>query len=617
MRSIVVALALTLGAAAAPTILIAQPRINVQADATEFSNITLGKPETGTLTIGRIALSGFKLEGDRVRATRAEFQNMVATIGTSRTEIPNLVVTDLSAPNNLIQAITRTGAPTLDWAAMLEATTATEITIATAKLRDSASKAEAEYAEFSLKGLARGIAQTSRLARTVSKTVTPTGDEVSTRMGETLYEKINIAETIRYLTGGGSGAAKPLVDRITIASFDMKMPQAQVDFGKVEVTGLVGRAPAIAMPLAAIQAMSGAMPEFEKNPNAKELAAYYREVLKYLVVERYSFKGVKVMSDIGPVDLGDIVMEKFSGNGLGRFSIAGIGFNMPTGPIRLGEFELKGLNWKGLMDFGLEAAISGKEPDFQPEQIMSMIPTLEVLRFVSLAAGTPFGPVALDEYRIELPAGSGGVLDSIGTTIKGLKFDISKLPPDGFTTQLKAFGYNQLTLNAQAKVRYVAADGALLFEMPSFEISDVGTVTATAKFVGVDLPKGAENIEDAKFDSLTIAVTDGGLGNRFFGTVAKGAGISPEAMRAAIGTELKQQAAVMFRSALAPGSTEAVEEFIRSGGQLVLSAKPRPGAEPVTLAEMQEPPPAYLDRMTVTIQRPTSRLNIMDQLRRP
>ncbi|BAT60929.1 hypothetical protein GJW-30_1_03479 [Variibacter gotjawalensis] len=613
MKSFAAALALTvLVGAMAPAG--AQPQINIQTGATDFRDVTLGSPATGTVTIGRIALTGFTTQGDNARASRAELQNIVITIGTSRTEVPSIVMTDVSAPASLFQALTKGNAvPNLP--DLLRATTIADIQIASAKLRDPGSKSEAEYSDFSLKSLANGIAQSARLARSVSQAVAPTGEAVTTTMGETVYGKTDIAELVRFVTGGGSGEAKSLVDRMTIASFTVKMPQVEIDFGKVEIAGVYGRAPATAMPIAEIQALTGAMPG-GTGPQGQKLAAYYREVLQTFRVERYAFIGAKVKSDLGVAELGTIAMENFSGQSLGRFSIAGAGVALPTGPIRLGEFEIKGFNWKKLLDFGLEIASTGKEPDVTPDQIMALIPSLDALRFANLTAGTPFGPMSLGEMRIEVPAGPRGTPEQLAWSIKALKADVSKLPPDvPLADEIKALGYSELTANADVKVRYIAAEKAAVIEVPKFEISDVGAIDLSARVTNIG-PGGVDDLDEAPVEQLTLGITDGGLGNRVFRAFASGAGISPEAMRAAAAIELKNQATALFGPALTPGSAQAVEEFIKSGERLVLTIKPKPGAAPVKLGEISEPTPEVVSRITVTIARP-GRLNIMDQMRRP
>jgi hypothetical protein len=184
MKSFAAALALTLTVGAmAPAG--AQPQISIQTGATEFRDVTFGTTASGTVTIGRIALTGFATEGDRARASRAELQNIVIVIGTSRTEVPSIVLTDVSAPASLFQAVTR-GNEVPNLPDLLRATTIADIQIASAKLRDPGSKSEAEYSDFSLKSLTGGIAQSARLARSLSQAVAPTGEAVTTTMGETL-----------------------------------------------------------------------------------------------------------------------------------------------------------------------------------------------------------------------------------------------------------------------------------------------------------------------------------------------------------------------------------------------------------------------------------------------
>lgn len=601
MRPCAVVVALSFAALLPSGSAFSQPQINIQTANTEFRDIVLGTPATGTLSIGRLALTGLKTDASRVRATRAEFHNLVVVIGTSRTEIPSIAVTDFSAPTALFNALSKGGSLDLNWASLVEATSTAEIKIPVAKLRDTASRAEAEYADFNLTNLTGGIAQSSRIALSRSKTVTPTADEISSTVGETIYEKINVAELVRFFTGGGAGDAKSLVERMTIASFVMKMPQAEVDLGKLEIKGFVGRAPAMAMPLGAIQAMSGAMPDLEKGPNAQKLAAYYREVLQHLRVERYAFTGAKVQTPLGPVALGDIVMENFSGNGMGRFSIAGTTYASPVGSFKLGEFEIKGFNWKGLLDLGLEAAASGKEPDIKPERIMSLIPSLDALRFANITAGTPFGPFSLDEFRVEMPAGAKGVPESVAMTIKALKADVAKLPPFApLADELKALGYGALTANAQVNVRFNPTERTMLLEAPSIDISEVGKVDFAVRVTNVG-PEGADDIDEAPVESLSLGITDGGLGARAFRLLAQGAGISPDAMRAAMAVEAKTQAVAMFGPALTPGSAEVIEEFVKNGQRIVLTMKPKPGAT-VKLGELSGPPgPEVLNRLTVTI----------------
>lgn len=595
----------------------------LRTETADFRDIVLGAPDKTSLRIGRIALTGFKTEGGRVTASRAELSDMTFATGTARTTIPNMLLTDLVLPAPLFEAISKSGSPTLDWAALVSQASASEIAFARAGMRDSGSKASADYSGFSVKSIANGIAQSIRIGMIASTSTDPSGTTVTAAINDTRYEKVDIAETIRFFTGGGQGQRKVLAASGSTGAFKMTVPDVKIESSRLEMGTLYGRAPTIGMPLAAVHAMQGNVPSLEKTDQIKQMVAYYREALQYFSIDRYVLRAVTATTPAGPVALGDITIADLSGNGLGTFSISGMNFATPAGPVRLGEFEIRKFNWKALMEMGLEAATSGKEPDIDPANALKLIPTLEALRFANISAGTPFGPLSLEEFNIGLPAGAGGMPDTLGLLIKALKVDLSQFPPTNGGQFIHAMGYKDLTVNAQARLRYAAAERAVYLEVPALDLSNVGTADLVVKLTDIDLPARAENIDEAKVDSLTLNIADNGLGNRAFAMIASSAGISPDAMRAAIAAEAKSQALKTYGAAMTPGSAEAIEAFLRGGKRITLRAVPKPGTV-VQLGDLNVAghmlAPVLIGKLAVTIttdQGGTAAPAAPDQTRKP
>jgi hypothetical protein len=106
----------------------------------------------------------------------------------------------------------------------------------------------------------------------------------------------------------------------------------------------------------------------------------------------------------------------------------------------------------------------------------------------------------------------------------------------------------------------------------------------------------------ARLGPVEIRITNFGLAERFYADAAKGAGISPDAIRAGLAAEMRAQAIGAFGPLLAPGSADAIAAFLQSPGTIVARIAPANGQPPLSLGEIETLGPAAMERVTVTLQ---------------
>lgn len=582
---------------------------NVQVGTLEVRDVAF----SAGFTVGRIAFIGLVRGNDSVRADRVEFERLTGGGGTLKIEVPSIKITGFQAPNELFRAMSEGGSPNLDFATLLQRTAATEIAVDLIRYTESVMKYEATYSGLVLKDLRNGRLASARLERTTAQTagLNP-AERFSVTAGETLYQGLDFAEWIRFFTGGGSGGAKSLLDSASVKGIDFSVADAGVRIDKVEFTGFEGRAPAAPFPVAMMAVAPGQQPSPEL---LRTFAAYFGDMLRYMKIGRYTFEGITIKAPgQGPFVVGAFTLGGVSGRGIDLLEIKGVDVAAPTGRVKFDRFALEKLTYGALLDLGLEAAATGKEPDLSPEKIVGLVPRFAAIRLAGVAVDTPAGPVGLGEFRFELDDRPGIIPEKVVTGISRLRMQVAGMPPNDGRDQLIALGYNELLANAQVQLRWLRNERALVLDDSGLLVDQLGRVDLSARAGNVDLaavaanPDSAEQaVNNARFESAGIRLSDLGFADRFFGQIAKGAGISPDAMRAGLAAEFRNQAAALLGPALAPGSAEAVEAFIRSPKRIEARASMRLGAPALTLAEAQSlAPPQLLERLTIKIEIPAN-----------
>jgi hypothetical protein len=580
--------------------------MNVQAGTAEFRDVTFGKPETGAVTIGKIAFVGFVRDGERVRAEKVEVTSLTGRIGTRAIEVPTLTVTGFEGSVDLFRTLTEGGNADFDWIALLQKAVAKQITIERMLDRNPALSFESVINAVVINDLKDGVIGSAKFAGMTGKMDKPgPGGQVSMRLGELSYQGVNVTEGMRLMSGGGSGDPKRLLDRATLTGMEFTTPEGNFRFDRIEMAGIVGRAPSeMLSPEDRAALQSGQVwNDPERRPR---IIRFLAELFRLTRVERYSLEGFSVAIPPGTVSIKGITFGGLSGRGLDLFEIRSVDVPTPTGPVRFGRFAMEKLSYGPMLDAVFTAIAAGQEPDFSPAKLIEITPRIAALRLAALEVMTPEGPVTLGGFDVELDDRAGAIPERIALAVKQLKVKIDAAGGDEARKQLLALGYTEFVADAQVQVRWLRNEKALILENTNMLLDKVGRVDISVRLGNLDLASAAADPaafvpDNARIEAVEIRVRNLGVAERFYALTAKSAGISQDAVREGLSAEMRARATAILGTALAPGSADALGRFLKTPGTLIARAVPR--GKPLTIGEASDlEPPQILERMTITLE---------------
>jgi hypothetical protein len=287
----------------------------------------------------------------------------------------------------------------------------------------------------------------------------------------------------------------------------------------------------------------------------------------------------------GEFSMGAITFSGFSGRQLDLFEIRNMDFKAAGEGAKLGRFEIEKITYGPLLDYLFGMALNHQADDPTPEKIVEISPRFAAIRLSQAEFNTPTGPISFDAFRFELDDRAGSIPERLASALANLKLDLSKMPPNEGRDKLVSLGYREIVANAKAQLRWQSSDKAIILDNTGLGIDKVGQLDVSMRLGNADLRAAVakpdsmdEMIQAARFEGLEIRLADLGFAERFFADVAKAAGASPDAIRAGIAAEVKSQAAANLGPALAPGSADALAQFIQSGGRVTMRVTPRDGA---------------------------------------
>lgn len=390
---------------------------------------------------------------------------------------------------------------------------------------------------------------------------------------------------------------------------DVAAGDAVIHLDRVELSGVDGAAPRQALP--ADVNIEAVLEQTDSDPKLRQqIVTYFTEALRHYRINRYSLEGLTVSVPQQPTfSLGAINISGVSSRGIDRIEVTGVDFPAPDTPVRFDRFELEKITYGALLDATLSAAATGQEPDFAPAKLAELAPRIAGLRLLGLNFGTPQGPLSLAELRLEIDDFSGALPEKFTAAINGLKVKLDQMEASDGRDKLIALGFNEVLASAQAQIRWLPREQAMLIENTGFTLDKAGRVEVSVRLDNVDLtkamadPAAAERLlGEARIDSVQIRLANLGFAERFYADVAKTAGLSGEAVKAGLAAEMRTQAIANFGPLLASGAADAIAKFLQTPGRITLTASPRSG-QALTVDEVKSlPPPALMERITVKIE---------------
>lgn len=227
--------------------------------------------------------------------------------------------------------------------------------------------------------------------------------------------------------------------------------------------------------------------------------------------------------------------------------------------------------------------------------------------------GTLFGAfetVRMEEIVASAPDGTSIEVGAIAATVEerdfetaaagsfsveDLVFDVSTWEEPA-ESQMRALGYERLTLDLVGRGRWEAATGRAVVEGLRVSAEDVGALTVDANLDGLtaatltELQAGVSDfaqtltlLQNVTLSGLTVRYSDDGLTQRLLADTAKRANVPPEALVDGLVATIPDALSILN----APGFTEmvasAARTFLDAPGTLTVAAAP---AAPVTFAEV-------------------------------
>ena len=586
--------------------------LSMKVRTVEVRDIVLGTPDA-SLAIDRIAFTGFVREGERVHADKMEIEAVKGQAGTLTLEIPKLSLSGVDLPASVFAALTGEGTPA-DWLAALEQTGADQLAVEQIVVRDPSVPLEMAWS-VGANGFKGGILSSARLAGLRLKLGAEADvDRVEASIGEIRYQDVDLAEFLRYGGGGQNGGEpKPLVQRSIADAIEVSARDVKLRLDRVELSGLEGRAPVMPFDIEAV--MAEMEREGPKPETVKQMIAYVEELQRTFRIARYGFEGLSVsVKDAGEVRVSAMTFSGLSGFGIDRAELVGLDMPLPGSSIKLGRFELERIKFGNLAEMATSALGLDNGVPPSPARMIEIGPRIGSTHLARLEMTTPQGPFSLGDFRFEIDDGNGKMPERVTAALSGLRLDLARMQSNPGIEKLKGLGYSDVNAAAQFQVRWLPTERAVVLENTGAAIDKAGRIEVSLRFGNVDAaaalahPEVAEQIlSTARFESAQARVIDLGFAERFFADVAKTAGAPPDAIRTALAADMRQKAIQAGGPMLAPGSADALAQFLRAPSRITATLTPRFGQPPVTLADLNHPDEATMkQRLLLTLEVPAN-----------
>lgn len=580
----------------------------MRAGNIEVKDISLGGKDGTSVVIGRAAFAGFVREGGTVVANRLVIENVTATVASQTWQVPRITFDEVRIPDELYRTVTEGATTARPWADLFREIAADQVTIETITLTDKALASEQVLSGTVLTRLARGIIGSARLASITMTSAPDPKQPVRMKTGAVRYQNLDLGEGLRVFAGGGDGTAKRVMTSASIDGMEILTPNGTVRLGTYEIGAVTLAVPAEPMPVDML-ALAATLQNGDQPDQAvlARLVRWYRSLLRGLRVETVGFRDITVTGPDADLRIAAVTFTGIVPSGFDLFEIKGVEVKTADGPVRLARLAIERASFGGLLDLGLDAAESGRDPDVDPSKILDLLPHIGAVRLAGIDAVTPDGPLTLGGFDIEIDR-PGRLPERLALAVSRLTLPVDPSgSPDG-REQLAKLGYKVLRGDVNARLRWLPADKALVLDNTFVVIDEAGRVDAAVRLDGVDLaaatadPDHADEILEgqARLSGIEVTIANLGFAERFFADLAKSSGTTAQAVRERLATETRAHAAEAFGTAVPPGTLDKLAAFIRRPGKIVVKASPRPG-QVVNMADFDALGPKILKRMRIDI----------------
>ena len=419
---------------------------------------------------------------------------------------------------------------------------------------------------------------------------------VPTEDGETYTETTTLASTS--MTGldytallalvdpqaRGSGDYRPFIDSMSNNGYRVESPyyDAAVDLRGYENVKL--RAPETD-----ILALLDRLVTSGEEPDASTIILAVIDLYRSFSLGRAFADGITFGFDVDPGitgsgDIGQVVLENLSSDGLEAFSISSVNLDLGTeGSFSLGKYffgDIEFAPYGPMKEFASDLD-NMDEPDplvvsriFTPRSIAA-----EIAGF-ALSGVVPQGDVNLDRFRMDLKTVVPPIPTSVELSTEGLELPVAALDDQEAIDVLEAAGIDVLRLTEKIRMRWDEDTEDLIIENLVVELGQVGKVRASARLGGLTRMV-LENPEQfqALIATLNIKsfelelVNEGGV-ETALALMAEESDVSENLMAELLLEQLRQALAIIDNEDFSNMVMEAAETFLDDPGNLSLSIAP-------------------------------------------
>lgn len=594
---------------------VAEAQGTVRAGSLVFRDVGYDDPKLGSIKAGSVELRGVVREGDGFRADSASVTDLVFSDAITTTTIPSLTIDRPSGAKALLDILGGSGGR-IDWIGFLSTAAADRIAADVVRRRVvvQGTTTEVTMNRPQAEGLAAGRLATLAFDGQEGRTEGPDPARGGTfKVGAIRYEDVDLAESLRFDAGGGDGPAKLLLGRGRVEgmAFEGANGDFRISLASLEMKGVFGRALREPFDRADYFRLGATNPP---DPAVlRRLGAMAGDLAQTFRLDEASFEDLTVEAPGTSVKIAAFKANQYSFRSADLLEVRDLVIRSAGGDASFGRLAFEKLDYSRVVDTVTALLASGGKPNVPPRAVLGLIP-VGTFRIDNIEASSPTAQSSgIGSFVIET-AGSGDLIDAFTATLTGAVVDVAALPPTDGTAKLIELGYPTINFDAGFGLRYDETARTLTLERAGGAVADAGSVAATLRIASLDVNAlldagfngAAARAMQAPFGSLVVEVDDLGLGERFYASVAKTAGVSADAIRDGLAAEMRNQAARLLGPSLAPGAADAVAQFLKSSGKLTIRVEPRADRPPLTIGDVQAlSPPQLADRVSVTMQAST------------
>lgn len=229
------------------------------------------------------------------------------------------------------------------------------------------------------------------------------------------------------------------------------------------------------------------------EPDVSQIVLSIIDVYRSFSIGRVFIDGLSVGFDAPPEsgsgEIGQILVEDLSADGLGEFSISSVAFDLESeGAFELGGFLIGDIEFP---PFGpIEAFLADPENLEEPDPLLVarlFTPRSIVVELagISVIGAVPEGDISLGRYFMDLETSVPPMPTFVEIATEGLSFPIAVLDDDKAVAVFEAAGIDTLRLTEKLRLHWDATSEDLVIENIVVELGQVGKVRASARLGGV------------------------------------------------------------------------------------------------------------------------------------